>query len=137
MIRIHNLGELEMPRQVRQKARRLLDDSTLRVRGRAHNASENRCQRPPCCRNRKVVSVGGYRVMSVGNCREVDVSAFSVFLISVTTRCKTRSECAVPLDAASIDRLRIGWLNGFSRRVPRGQKMLKGHLTRVIYHQLY
>jgi len=28
------------------------------------------------------------------------------------------------------DRLRVGW-------VPREQKMLKGHLPRVIYHQVY
>ena len=37
-----------------------------------------------------------------------------------------------PLD----DRLRIGWLNGLGG-VPREQKMLKGHLPRVIYHQVY
>ena len=30
-------------------------------------------------------------------------------------------------------RLRVGWLTG----VPREQKMLKGHLPRVIYHQVY
>jgi len=36
------------------------------------------------------------------------------------------------------DRLRVGWLNGFSLEgVPREQKMLKGHLPRVIYHQVY
>ena len=33
----------------------------------------------------------------------------------------------------SVDRLRVGWLDG----VPREQKMLKGHLPRVIYHQVY
>ena len=32
------------------------------------------------------------------------------------------------------DRLRIGWLNG---GVPPEPKMLKGHLPRVIYHQIY
>ena len=37
-----------------------------------------------------------------------------------------------------VDRLRVGWLNGFSLGgVPREQKMLKGHLPRVIYHQVY
>ena len=44
------------------------------------------------------------------------------------------------------DRLRVGWLNRFSfitstgaslGGVPREQKMLKGHLPRVIYHQVY
>ena len=39
------------------------------------------------------------------------------------------------------DRLRVGWLNGFlfttSTGVPPEQKMLKGHLPRVIYHQVY
>ena len=36
------------------------------------------------------------------------------------------------------DRLRVGWLNGFSSRgVPREQKMLKGHLSRVIFQQTY
>ena len=29
----------------------------------------------------------------------------------------------------SVDRLRVGW--------PREQKILKGHLPRVIYHQVY
>jgi len=33
-----------------------------------------------------------------------------------------------------IDRLRVGWLIG---GVTREQKMLKGHLPRVIYHQAY
>jgi len=33
------------------------------------------------------------------------------------------------------DRLRIDWLNG-SGGVSREQKMLKGHLPRVIYHQI-
>ena len=43
-----------------------------------------------------------------------------------------------------VDRPRVGWLNGFSFiastgacGVPREQKMLKGHLPRVIYHQVY
>jgi len=36
-----------------------------------------------------------------------------------------------------VDRLRVGWLNGFLGGVPRAQKMLKGHLPRVIYHQIY
>jgi len=31
------------------------------------------------------------------------------------------------------DRLRVGWLGG----VPREQTMLKGHLPRVMYHQVY
>ena len=31
------------------------------------------------------------------------------------------------------ERLRVGWLDGFGR-VPREQKMLKGHLPRVIYY---
>jgi len=36
------------------------------------------------------------------------------------------------------DRLRVGWLDAFSlMRVPREQKMPKGHLRRVIYHQVY
>jgi len=34
------------------------------------------------------------------------------------------------------DRLRVGWLNGLGG-VPREQKMLKGHLPRVIYRQVY
>ena len=33
------------------------------------------------------------------------------------------------------DRLRVGWLN--VRGVPREQKMLKGYLPNVIYHQVY
>ena len=33
-----------------------------------------------------------------------------------------------------VDRLRVGWLN---EGVPREQKMLKGHLPRVIYQQAY
>ena len=41
-----------------------------------------------------------------------------------------------------VDRLRAGLLNlvqglGFLGGVPREQKMLKGHLPRVIYHQAY
>ena len=32
------------------------------------------------------------------------------------------------------DRLRVGWLNG---GVPREQKIIKGHLPKVIYHQVY
>ena len=36
------------------------------------------------------------------------------------------------------DRLRVGRLNGWALGgVPRVQKMLKGHLPRVIYHQGY
>ena len=36
------------------------------------------------------------------------------------------------------DRLRVGWLNGFSLGgVPPEQKMLKGHLPRVICHEVY
>ena len=37
------------------------------------------------------------------------------------------------------DRLRVGWLNRFSSPggVPLEQKMLKGHLPRVIYHQVH
>ena len=37
------------------------------------------------------------------------------------------------------DRLRVGWLNGFSFITSTGaeQKMLKGHLPRVVYHQVY
>jgi len=36
------------------------------------------------------------------------------------------------------DRLRVGWLNGFSLGgVLSEQRMLKGHLPRVIYHQVY
>jgi len=42
---------------------------------------------------------------------------------------------------SSDDRLRVGWLNGYLIHyiggVPREQKMLKGHLPRVIYHQVY
>ena len=37
---------------------------------------------------------------------------------------------------ASCDRLRVDGLNGFSC-IPREQKMLEGHLPRVIYHQVY
>ena len=33
------------------------------------------------------------------------------------------------------DRLRAGWLNGGG--VPREQKLLKGHLSRVMYHPVY
>ena len=33
------------------------------------------------------------------------------------------------------DRLRVVWIYEFS--LPREQKMLKGHLPRVIYHQVY
>ena len=44
-----------------------------------------------------------------------------------------------------VDRLRVGWLNGFSfitstgalGGVPREPKMLTGHLHRVICHQVY
>jgi hypothetical protein len=38
-----------------------------------------------------------------------------------------------------VDRLRVAWLNGISclEGVPREQNMLKGHLPRVIYHQVY
>ena len=35
------------------------------------------------------------------------------------------------------DRLRFGWLNGFTGGVPREHKMLKGYLPRVIYHQVH
>jgi len=46
-----------------------------------------------------------------------------------------------PLKSISrYDRLGVGWLNGFWASlggVPREQKMLKGHLPRVIYHQVY
>ena len=41
--------------------------------------------------------------------------------------------------SVSVDRLRVGWLNGFSWALggmPREQKMLKGHLPRVTYHQV-
>ena len=79
MIRIHNLGELEMPRQVRQKARSLVNNSTLRVWGGSCNAPGNHCRRPPCCRSCRVVGVEGYRVVSVGNCRVVNVLVFSLF----------------------------------------------------------
>ena len=34
------------------------------------------------------------------------------------------------------DSLRVGWLNGLEG-VPREQKMLKGHLPRVIYYQVH
>ena len=39
----------------------------------------------------------------------------------------------------TFDRLRVGLLTGFSFMggVPREQKMLKGHLPRIIYHQVY
>ena len=33
------------------------------------------------------------------------------------------------------DRLMVGWLNGVGG-VPREHKMLKGHLPRVMYHQV-
>ena len=36
----------------------------------------------------------------------------------------------------AIDRLRVGLLNELGG-VPREQKMLKGHLPRDIYHQVY
>ena len=44
-----------------------------------------------------------------------------------------------PPSEAVVDRLRIGWLNVFSFMVavPREQRMLRGHLLRVIYHQVY
>jgi len=41
------------------------------------------------------------------------------------------------------DRRRVGWLNGFPfitsspRGMPHEHKMLKEHLPRVIYHQVY
>ena len=35
-----------------------------------------------------------------------------------------------------VDRLRVGWLTSLGG-VPREQKNLKGHLPRVIYHQVY
>ena len=41
------------------------------------------------------------------------------------------------VQVSGVDRLRVGWLNGFPYRASRGQKMLKGHLPRVIYHQMY
>ena len=50
-------------------------------------------------------------------------------------------QCGAP--GVSVDRLRVGWLNGFSfitsgsGRVPREQKSLKGHLPSVIYPQVY
>ena len=47
-----------------------------------------------------------------------------VWSLTFTSACVTAS-----------DRLRVGWLDGF-RRVPREQKMLKGHLSRVIHHQV-
>ena len=36
----------------------------------------------------------------------------------------------------AVDRLRVDWLNGLGE-VPREQKILKGHLPRVVYHQIY
>ena len=42
-----------------------------------------------------------------------------------------------------VQELRVGWLNGLSfsistgAGVPREQRILKGHLPRVIYHQVY
>ena len=49
---------------------------------------------------------------------------------------KTRTFLKVPpgLPLSGFDRLRVGWLLG---GVPREQKMLKGHLPRVIYHRVY
>jgi len=38
-----------------------------------------------------------------------------------------------PVTFVARERLRVGWLGG----VPREQKMLKGHLPRVIHHQVY
>ena len=40
------------------------------------------------------------------------------------------------LSGKSLENRRAGWLNGLGG-VPREQKMLKGHLPRVIYHQVY
>ena len=46
--------------------------------------------------------------------------------------------CRFRAPATCRDRLRVGWFNAFSFiTVPREQKMLKGHLPRVIYHQVY
>ena len=44
----------------------------------------------------------------------------------------------LPWCPKSVDRLRFGWLNGFfTCGVRREQRMLKGHLPRVMYHQMY
>ena len=36
-----------------------------------------------------------------------------------------------------VDRLRVGWLNGSYSGVPREQKIFKGHLPRIMHHQVY
>jgi len=51
---------------------------------------------------------------------------------------ETRNPGTKTLNPNPDDRLRVGWLNGHSLGgVPREQKMIKGHLPRVIYHQEY
>ena len=59
--------------------------------------------------------------------------------------CASLEVRAIRVAMSAVDRLRVCWLNGFSfitftgslGGVPREQKMLKGHLPRVIYHQEY
>ena len=65
--------------------------------------------------------------------KQVRHSKAETLLQKIRALPRPRSSAAV----SQRDRLRVGWLNRFLGGVPREQKMLKGHLPRVIYHQVY